>query len=175
MDEATARAELELLVQVSVEPALTDDDLDVLLSRARRFDNAGNSPTNVATAPTWAAATGYVAGDVIQAAGRWWRCVIAGTSAATAPSWPDLTDRALTEQWVTDGDVTWVDNGGPWAPTWDLRAAARAGWTMRAGKASAMYDFTTDGQTFRRSMTFAQCMEMANQFRPRGLGSVQAR
>lgn len=175
MDEATARAQLEQMLQVDIEPLLDVSDIDLLLALARRPDLAGNSPTNTAAADTWAAASTFLAGAVIKVGTRYWRAVNAGVTGAAAPAWPDLSDHPVTEHRIIDGDVTWIDNGATWAPTWDLRAAAREGWRRKAAKASSMYDFTTDGQTFRRSMTFAQCMQMADQFRPRGLGSVQSR
>jgi hypothetical protein len=174
MDEAAARLELESLVQADADPVLAVDEVTQLLAAARRVDPAGNPPTNVASAAVHATSAGYQAGDVVRAAGRWWRCLIAGTSGAPAPAWPDLTHLAVTETKIVDGDVTWIDNGGEWSPTWDLRGAARSGWLRKAGKAAARYDFTTDGQTFRRGMTYAQCADMADRYRGRGLTSVQS-
>lgn len=175
MDATAARAELESLVQADTDPVLDTDEVDQLLAAARRTDTSGNPPTNVSSADAHATATGYQAGDVVQAAGRWWRCLIAGTTGSPAPAWPDLTYLAVTETKIVDGDVTWIDNGGEWSPTWDLRSAARSGWLRKAGKAAARFDFTTDGQTFRRGMTYAQCADMADRYRGRGLTSVQGR
>jgi len=100
VDEAAARAELEMLVQADIDPALDANEITQLLAAAHRV--------------------------------------------------------------TPDGDQ------------WDVRAAARAGWMLKAAKASARYTFTTDGQTFQRGMTFAQCTEMADRYRPRGLRSQQA-
>lgn len=175
MDYTTARDELEIMLQISVDPVLTDVDVDLLMQRARRADAAGNSSLNVSTAATWVASTAYVYGDVIAAAGRWWMCCVAGTSGTTTPSWPDITGEPPGVSRVHDNDVRWVDNGGPWAETYDLRAAAYQGWRLKASKASGRFDFVTDGQDFKRSMTYAQCMEMAASFKPRRLFSAEAR
>ena len=172
MDETAARTRLESMIDPDVDPVLTFDEVDVLLDDARRVDSAGNRPSNVATAASWVAATAYVARDVVQESGRWWRCEVAGTSGATEPEWPDLTGRPVGATQVVDNDVVWVDNGGPWSPTWDLRSAAFEGWMRKAGKAAGRFNFQTDGQSFERGMTHAQCIAMADQYRRRGVGSI---
>ena len=174
MDEAAARAELEIMVQADIDPVLTEVDVDTLMARARRVDRAGNSPRNVTTADAWAASTGYLAGDVIVVDGRWWRCLVPGTSAATEPTWPLFARQPVTETRVADGDVLWVDNGLQWEPTYDLHAAARMGWRLKAGKVANAYSFQTDGQTFQRQQMIQHCLAMAEQHRPRGVGSVRA-
>lgn len=43
---------------------------------------------------------------------------------------------------------------GDWTPTYDVRgcyAAIAEGWALKRGKAVGRFDFTTDGQMFRRS------------------------
>lgn len=172
MDYAAARAELELLVQADAEPTLSGADVDVLLDLARRPDSAGNPPANVTTAAAWASAHAYQVGDVIYAASRWWRCAIAGTSDTTVPSWPDLGGSAVTAARVVDGDVVWSDNGGEWNPTWDLRAAARHGWLVKAGKVAGNFGFVTDQQTFNRDQVHAHCLAMAREYAPRGMRTV---
>ena len=69
----------------------------------------------VAATTTYAALTAFVIGDVVAPGnGYTYRATAAGTSAASAPTWPTTTDAT-----VTDGTVTWrcesaVDN--PAAP-----------------------------------------------------------
>lgn len=177
MDETEARERLESMVSVSSEPALTVGEVDDLLAKARRVDPVGNPPSNVDTAPVWVASTGYVYGDVVTAdpaAGRWWRAIVGGTSGATQPSWPDLTSSSAPGGQIDDGTVIWEDIGAEWAPTWDLDAAAAMGWELKAGKAAGRFDFTTDGQTFRRGQIIDHCQKMAATYRRRVSGSAPA-
>lgn len=71
-----------------------------------------------------------------------------------------------------DGSVHWADVGGPWAPTWDLEAAAAKGWELKAGKAAEDFPFTTDAQTFERHKVMDHCERMAQNYRRRTVGSA---
>ena len=62
-------------------------------------------------------------------------------------------------------------SGATWVPTWDLATAARDAWRVKAGRATAAYDFTTDGQMFSRSEVHKMCMAMADEWRGRVLSS----
>jgi hypothetical protein len=179
MDETEARQRLERMVSVSSEPALTTPEVDDLLAAARRIDPQCNAPTNVDTAPEWAPATAYLIGDVVTAdpaVGRWWRCTAAGTSAAAQPVWPDLsTSPGPYGARISDGPVlVWEDAGTAWSPTWDLHAAAAEGWELKASKAAGRFDFTTDGQTFRRGQIISHCQQMARTHRRRVMVNAPA-
>lgn len=169
MDEAAARAELEQLVAHDQDPVLCAEEIDVLLARARRADAAGNGTGNVATAATWEEGPA-VTGHVIRSGDRFWRVLISGTTGSTEPSWPVLSGQWRAEygdaplSTVVDGTVVWEDAGTLWAPTWDLNAAAAAGWRMKAGKAAGRFDFGEDGQQFSRSQVMAHCQAMAESF-----------
>lgn len=57
----------------------------------------------------WAAATAYVVGDVVKplvSNGHLYRCVVAGTSGGSAPSWSTVHG-----QTTTDNTATWVEIG----------------------------------------------------------------
>jgi len=46
-----------------------------------------------------------------------------------------------------------------WTPTYSIPGCYRAiteGWTIKHGRATGRFDFTTDGQMFRRSQTLDQ-------------------
>lgn len=64
-----------------------------------------NTYTSASSATAWAASTVYNVGDIRRPAtanGYIYQCIVAGTSAAAAPTWPTTTDGT-----VTDGTVTW--------------------------------------------------------------------
>lgn len=175
MDEATATARLETMVAWQSDPALTRAELAELVTIGQRPDRGGNLPTNVTTAPTWTAATAYYAGDVIKTGTtqpRFWRCIVAGVSGATEPAWPDLRLSGPTCVTLLDGYAQWEDVGGLWRPTYDLAAAAAAGWEWKAAKCADRFQFTTDGQTFDRARVHAQCLEMADRYRNRAVTST---
>lgn len=170
MDTTDALAELRLLAAPEEDPQLTPEELMTVLDRARRPDLSGNLPLNTSAASAWAAATAYTVGTVVKqspASGRYWRCRIAGTSATTQPSWPDLSARLVTSLVITDGSVVWEDAGGEWAPTWDLNAAAALAWRAKAAKASCRVDIDDNGQRIARRQVIATCLEMANRYRRR--------
>ena len=78
------------------------------LSRST-YTNAGygNAWPDPASATAWASATSYAVGDVRRPTagnGRIYRCIVAGTSGGSQPTWP-TTDRG----YVVDGSVTWQD------------------------------------------------------------------
>jgi len=168
VDDATARLRLAAMVAADSDPTLNDDEFDLLVVDAKRSDAAGNLPANVDSAPVWQASTTYQHGDVVTAspaAGRWWRCIVPGTSSASQPVWPDQAGQPPGVTEVLDGTVTWLDAGAEWKPTWDLNAAAAKGWELKAGKAAGRFDFGTDGQTFQRSQVVAHCNRMAGIYR----------
>lgn len=59
-----------------------------------------------------------------------------------------------------------------WIPTWDLDAAAAAGWEIKAGRAAGGFDFGEDGQRFNRSQIHTGCMAMVAVYR-RGKSSTR--
>lgn len=176
MNEAAARDELAVMTAADQDPTLDRRELDQCLSRARRPDRAGNLPTNVATAPTWTAATAYAAGDVIKGGNRWWICLSSGTSSAVAPGWPTtLTGPRHYAYRIVDNTVVWGDAGGEWAPTYLLEAGAAHGWRLKAAKVQSRTSFSADGATFQRREQFVNAMQMARMYERRVNGSVTAR
>ena len=66
-----------------------------------------SAPTSDLTAPSdWAASEPYAVGNLVAPGnGHYYQCITAGTSGASAPTWP--TDGST----VTDGGATWQDMG----------------------------------------------------------------
>lgn len=168
MNEATARVLLEAMVAANDDPRLDERELDLIVNASKRPDPAGNLPTNTASASPWAASTAFAAGTVIAAGGRWWRALNSGVTATTAPDWPDLEGFVATRSTVDDGDVTWLDVGDTWAPTWNLDAGAAMGWRLKAGKAANRMSFTADGATYNRREVIANCLRMGDLYARRG-------
>lgn len=69
----------------------------------------------------------------------------------------ELLDEARAED--DDGNKP---TDAEWTPTYSKVGCYRAiaeGWTMKHGKAVGRFEFTTDGQTFRRQQTLDHCEE----------------
>jgi hypothetical protein len=163
--EAQIIDEVAVLADAESWPELSYDDLVRAVVVARRADVAGNPPDNVIGVAGWVTATAYTAGTVIVEGERYWRCVVAGTSGATEPSWPDLTGTTRSTTELTDGDVVWQDNGTVWAGDWDVAFAAAQAWQIKAGKVASAHNFGTDGQIFSRAQVHRHCLEQVRHYR----------
>jgi hypothetical protein len=152
--------ELSSLVQASVEPILTESELNELL--------LGN-----VTASLWEASHVYSIGDTVvpttnNKTGRRYRLVSLDgsgvTSGATEPSWPEYSYGT-----VSDGNLTWQEDGLE-VGLWNVREAAYQGWLDKAAKASALYDArTSSGTSATKSQIYSHCLNMANRYTPIGV------
>ena len=161
MNYSEAVAALRVLLSADDEPVLDDEELAIILRSGERPDMAGNSPLNLLGVAAYTTSTDYTVGDVVVdgTTGRYWLALCSGTSAGV--TFPDLAGDPLASHTIEDGSVLWCDNGTRWRPTYDMHAAASLGWRVKAGKLTAKYDFSTDGQTFSRRQWFVHCMELA--------------
>ena len=63
-------------------------------------------------------------------------------------------------------------NDPDWEPTWDLDAAAAEGWRRKAGFAASSFNFAEDSQRFDRAQVYAHCLQQANEYARRAMGSI---
>ncbi len=93
--------------------------------------------TNTVTAPAWAANTVYALNATITVSGNIWQATTAGTSGATAPTWPTtgLTVGTTTQ---VDNTVTWTYEGPATTqsqryPILEFQANSQGAWGNLAG------------------------------------------
>ena len=63
-----------------------------------------------------------------------------------------------------------ADSG--WVATYDLNAAAAAGWRIKAGRVAHRFNFTTDGQSFDVGALRESFLAMADQMGRKGLWTI---
>lgn len=171
MDYSEAARRLSMYVASTQEPALSSDELALLLADAKRADGDGNAPDAYVS---WIPGQAYSSGAVVVPPtrdGYVYTATVAGTAstASTGPAFPTSSTGT-----VTDGTVTWGGRASaPWSPTFDLNAAAAEGWRWKAGKVAHMIDFTADGATFKQDQLTAHCERMAKQFARRSAYTVE--
>lgn len=79
----------------------------------------------------------------------------------------DLVDLARRP----DADGNLPDATG-WVPTWDLNYAAAEGWSWKAGKAAADFDYSDDAGSYSRSSVYDAAVEREKHYRSRAIGSL---
>lgn len=155
----TAEA-LAPLCSAELYPTLSSDDLLRIVDDCRRVS-------------THTVSTAYAVGDLVIPAtpnGRQYRCIRAGTSSVTAPTW--ITDPSLqyTGQRVADGnDLLWQDDGPSAQETYDLRRAVYRAWLEKAGKAAADIAVSDMNKTVQLQQVHEHCVGMASRYRPMGI------
>ena len=140
-------------VPINVYPIVSTSVLESLVSATSRHTVRANSTTY------------YVGNRVVSVVenGRVYKCVVPGTSNASAPIWPEAGE-ARTGQIVKDGTVEWIDHGPMYSESYDLNAAIRAVWMYKAGQAAMDIDATDGGLSYRSSQIQKQCLEMARRY-----------
>lgn len=117
----------------------------------------------------WAATTAYSYGDRVQLPtrnGHRYRCLTAGTSAATQDAFPAARFADRPQHRVTDGTVLWVEEGEDYDNVYDIRGSAHEGWMVKAGKATHLTDVALNGRNIAASQLQAQCRQRAMEYAP---------
>lgn len=159
MTLAEARAKIAGIVNVGAGTQLTAPELEGILADHLRYT-------------TYASSTAYSVGDRVRLSGsddngRMYRCQIAGTTAASTVSigWPDAQS-AVLGMTITDGTVTWEDDGTDRIGPYDLRGAERDAWLRKASYAEADVDYSGSGLSNKASQESAAYRRRANLCNP---------
>lgn len=86
---------------------------------------------------------------------------------------PTLTEQELADLLVanalpdSNGNIPYSPG---WVENWDIRAASRQGWLLKAAKAVPSVNFSGDGTQGSLSDIHEHCMAMANKYQ--SIGSI---
>jgi hypothetical protein len=114
-------------------------------------------------AASWMASTYYPQGATVipsTSNGHLYTCTFAGTSGATEPAF-DQNAGSTT----TDGGVTWTESGLEQG-FYDTDQATFDAWLAKAGKASALVQNSSAGQSQASQQVFTHCSRMASWWEP---------
>ncbi len=167
----------------TVYPVLSDQDIADLLDATLKWT-------------IWAPTTAYEHGTIVLPTvrnGHVYRAIVnqqysatpAGVSAATEPIWPifsspdsrvgvtrpywagyDQQSGNYSLSMVTDGTVVWQDAGPDAADPYGVRLATYAAILRKIALATADYDVSTDGKSFKRSQVLTNLQALACRFAP---------
>jgi hypothetical protein len=158
MAELSPLEQLKSMVAATIDPVLTNDEIDTLLAQHA-----------YATAfATWKATTAYVVGDTVIPSprnGHYYKVTVAGTSGASQPAFPTTSGGT-----VTDGGVTWAEVAT--TPAYNLNRAAADGWRWKAAKVANRYTMSDATQRLNRSDLTKHCLLMARQYSAKTLTSI---
>ena len=152
--------ELSDLCQATLFPELETNQLARLIDQHVRFN-------------TWTASYSYKVGDIVVPTtpnGRMYLCIIAGTSGAIEPSFPQIG--YAVGQSISDGPIpqnsfalNWQDAGYVQVEKYDVRAATKQAWLLKASIAANLAN-TDDGKMKIQLHTIQEnCIQMAGKFR----------
>lgn len=86
------------------------------------------------------------------------------TASASKPTLSETEiDQLISMFSVADANLN-APNSVGWAPTYNLRAAAKEGWKWKMGKASELISTDLDGDRMSAQQIFDHCKEMMNSY-----------
>ena len=162
MTRESAIAEVSLYGQATSYPQVDTTTLGLIVDKWKKFS-------------TWAPSTAYAVGDRIVPVipnGRVYEALQAGTSGTDSTIFPNLYG-----QWegrtVSDGtsqpQLVWRDFGPTTQDNYDVKSAIRAVWIMKAGLVASEIDAKEGQSDVKLSSLQAQCLMMAERYRPMGI------
>jgi len=171
-DEDLAMEQLISMVQGNTAPVLDVDELQRCLDDARvAFEWSASEDFSVEPRGIGA----VVIPTSANRNGRRYKLVAfdgTGTSSGSAePSWPAVS--LTLPNWVmgfqgivTDGNLTWREDGPEVQQLWDMNDAASRAWSLKASKTVTCVDFGQDGVRFNAGDVHAHCIAMALFYQP---------
>src|SRR5215217_5932517 len=89
------------------------------------------------------------------------------TAADVEPLLSDDEIDSLVDTNSLEDAAGYLPGDGLWSPTYDLNAAAAAGWLIKAGRANSLVEVDPPGSGIVTSKIFDNCRAMAKSFRSR--------
>jgi hypothetical protein len=180
-DEQMALDQVVILVQANNDPVLdystNKSELRIILANSKR-------------ASIWTISTSYEIGSVVMPTtrnGRRYRLIAfdgSGTSSGTtepnwpapnaegndAPVWANIQLSPVVGWWrnaiVTDGNITWQEDGEDYDSLWDIRRAVFNGWMLKASKAVCAIDLASGQKKLSASQVYDHCISQAQRYAP---------
>lgn len=162
LSRLAAIKQLGQMCQSTLFPELSDNQLGDLIDQHKKFN-------------TWSPLTAYSVGDMVIPTvpnGRIYQCIIAGTSTTVEPSFPQIgyaVGQAFYNYSTLGPEeyygLTWQDNGFITQEVYDVRAAAKQAWLLKASIAANLAN-TDDGKMkVELHQIQENCIQMAAKFR----------
>lgn len=152
MTESEAIDQVKLEARADDAPCLATDEVTAIVQK------------NV-FGTVWIANTAYALGAKIQPitrSGHFYKCIQAGTSGASEPTWTTCINGKTSE-----GDLIWQECGfDPDGNLYDLETAIYQAWTLKASKAAKEFDVSIENQKWSKSQLYDHCVKEANKRAP---------
>jgi hypothetical protein len=95
--------------------------------------------------------------------GRMYRAVVGGTCGSSDPGWP-LSQSSYRGRSVTDGTVTWIDDGEMYAERYDIRGAIREVYLRKAALVAGQVDISSGNEKATLSQRHQHFLRLANRY-----------
>lgn len=148
-----------MLADANSYPQITTTEIGTILDDLIRWDY-------------WTASHSYAVDDLIVPLipnGRLYRCVAAGTSDSTQPTFPVFPSIGFINQTIyesTTSGVIWIDIGTAQNEQYDVQGATRRAWLLKASRCAGDVDSKEGLSDVKLSQLSDHCIRMAERFRP---------
>jgi len=90
--------------------------------------------------------------------------LVINTQARLEPKLSDQEMEDLLAAYARKDTQGQLPDNPAWVGTWDIRAATRQAWLIKAGKVAGEVNFQADGTAYSLSDMHAHCMAMASKY-----------